>query len=190
MRAKIFVGDTLDFVTDAPNFPASGGWTLNYRLVPFVTGNAIEIVAATYEVDRYRVQVPNTDTANWAVGKYSWAAYVTKGAGERYTVANGQTELLPNPHTTSAPLDTRSHPRKVLDAVMAVIENRASSSQRDLVAYTIGSRSQQFDQADTKASLLELKSKYEWFVANEDARESLAAGKPNPRNVRIRFGAS
>ena len=31
-------------------------------------------------------------------------------------------------------------------------------------------------------------SRLKWLVANEDAREKIAAGLPNPRNVGIRFG--
>ena len=57
-----------------------------------------------------------------------------------------------------------------------------------MVAYTIGSRSKQFDAAESKAALLELHSKYKWLVANEDARARIAGGQPNPRSVRVRFG--
>jgi len=96
--------------------------------------------------------------------------------------------ILPR-YDQAANLDDRSHERKVLEAIEAVIENRASATQREMVAYTIGSRSKQFDVQESKAALLELHSKYKWLVANEDARARIAGGQPNPRSVRIRFGS-
>jgi len=189
MRSEIVVGDTLNFLTTTPGYLASESWVLTYRLVPRAAGPAPITINATPEGDDHRVIVAAATTATWTAGDYSFEAYVTKAA-ERYRVESGQVTLKVNPATATT-LDNRSHPRKVLEALKAAMEGRAlSSTQRELVAYTIGSRSQTFDSEDDRATLLVEISKYEWLVANEDAREKIAAGQANPRDVRIRFGQS
>ena len=186
MRTEIVAGDTLNFLTTATGYPASDGWALTYKLIPKSAGPAVITINATPEGDDHRVIVAAATTAAWTAGDYSFEAYVTKAA-ERYRVETGQVRIAANPATATV-LDNRSHERKVLEAIEAVIENRASQTQREMVEYTIGSRGQKFDASESKAALLELHSKYKWLVANEDARGAIAAGQPNPRNVRIRFG--
>jgi hypothetical protein len=189
MKDQIVAGDTLNFLTSVPAYPASAGWVLTFKLIPRVvaTGPVLSF-SASAEGDDHRVNVVAATTAGWALGDYSWQSYVTKAA-ERYTAAFGSTKIVANP-ATAASLDNRSHERKVLEAIEACIENRASTSQREMVAYTIGNRSQQFDTTESKSALLELHSKYKWLVANEDARAAIAAGRPNPRLVRVRFGSA
>lgn len=171
-----------DLSTD---YPADGGWTLTYWLkkTGATPGNLSIVAAASGKF--FAVSVLAATTAAYAAGEYTWTALVTKAAETR-EVDSGKLTILPR-YDVAANLDDRSHAVKVLQAIEAVIENRASSTQREMVAYTIGSRSQQFDAADTKTALLELHSKYKWLVANEDARAALAAGQPNPRDVRVRF---
>jgi hypothetical protein len=189
---QIIAGDTLDFTVEVNDFPASDGWTLKYRLTPrFTTPTQAPIdLAATTNADgeRYDIEAGPATTAAWKAGAYTWARWVEK-AGARQTLdESGQLEVKADPSATAQGFDSRSHPRKVLEAIEAVIESRASQTQREMVAYTIGSRSQTLDAQESKAALLELHSKYKWLVANEDAREKIAAGLPNPRNVGIRFG--
>lgn len=45
MQDVLIVGDTLDFVTSVPAYPASSGYTLKYRLIPRVSGTAITLTA-------------------------------------------------------------------------------------------------------------------------------------------------
>lgn len=186
MRTEIVVGDTLNFLTTTTGYPASAGWVLTYKLIPKTVGPAVISIPSTPEGDDHRVIVTAAVTAAWVAGEYSFEAYVTK-ALERYRVESGQVRIAVNPATATS-LDNRSHERKVLEAIEAVIENRASQTQREMIEYTIGSRSQKFDAIESKAELLKLHSKYKWLVANEEARAAIAAGQPNPRNVRIRFG--
>lgn len=184
-------GDTLDFQVDVPDYPSGDGWTLKYRLTPRFTSptqTPIELTAIANADGSYQVQAGPTATAAWTAGAYTWARWVEKSGARQTLNERGQLEVRPNPATSAAGLDTRSHVRKVLEAIEACIESRASTTQREMVAYAIGNRSQQFDPQDNRAALLELRSKYLWLVANEDAREQIAAGQPNPRMVGIRFG--
>lgn len=188
---EIVVGDTLDFGVSVPDYPATAGWTLKYRLTPrFATPPTPPVtLTAAPDGSDYRITVGPATTSLWTAGAYTWARWVEKSGARQTLNESGQLLMKADPATTNQGFDSRSHARKVLEAIQAILEDRSSSTQRELVAYTIGSRSQQFDQADTKASLIELKSKYEWLVANEDARDAIAAGLPNPRLIRVRFGA-
>lgn len=194
MNKEIIAGDTLDFYDDVPEFPPSGGWTLKYRLIPRFASPAQSpiTITASAEGERYRVQAAAGVTTGWVPGWYGWSRWVEKTGPIRQSLGYGQIRVLTNPETSPAQgsYDTRSHNRKVLEAIEAVIEGRASSSQREMVSYAIGNRSQSFDPNESKASLLELRSKYLWLVKNEDDRDALAAGLPNPRDVHIRFGGS
>jgi hypothetical protein len=188
----LIAGDTLDFTVEVPEYPASDGWTLKYRLTPrFTTPTQTPIdLAATTNADgaRYDIQAAPSTTAGWKAGSYTWARWVEKTGARQTLSESGQLEIKADPALTAQGFDSRSHARKVLEAIKAVIESRASQTQREMVEYAIGSRSQKFDASESKAALLELHSKYKWLVANEDARDKIAAGEPNPRIVGIRFG--
>lgn len=178
MRATLIVGDTLDFLTTVLSYPPADGWTLKYRLVPRVSGTPIAITAAT-EGDHYRVQVGPTTTAAWLAGEYSWSSWVEK-SGARVTVDDGTITLLPDPAIVTA-RDSRTHAAKVLDAIRAVIENRASLDQEE---YTIGGRSLR---RTPLSELRVLEQRYASRVANEEAAEALADGTAVARTVRVRF---
>lgn len=186
----VVAGDTLDFPVSVPDFPSTDGWTLKYRLTPRFTSPVMAPVVLTALANAdgsYQVQASPAATALWAAGFYTWARWVEK-AGARQTLdESGQLQVKPDPAATVQGFDSRSHPRKVLDAIVAVLEARATRTQRELVGQTIGIRSQQFDAAETKEKLLEFKSRYQWLVQNEVDREKIAAGHPNPRDIRIRF---
>src|SRR6266540_4169192 len=166
------------------DFPADGGWTLTYffKKTGATPGNFSLVAVASGKF--FAVTETAANSAARVPGTYTWVGVVVKGAETRQ-IDEGRVTILPR-YDQAANLDDRSHERKVLEAIEAVIENRASATQREMVAYTIGSRSKQFDAAESKAALLELHSKYKWLVANEDARARIAGGQPNPRSVRIR----
>lgn len=167
------------------DFPASGGWALKYwfKKTGAVPGNFS--IDATASGAFFAVTVLAATTSAYVAGDYTWAAIVTKAA-ELRQIDTGRLKILPR-YDQAANLDDRSHERKMLEAIEAVIQARATSTQREMVEFTIGSRGQKFDTAESKAALLELHSKYKWLVANEDDRAKLAAGLPNPRNIGIRF---
>lgn len=182
---ELVAGDTWSWTKSLGDYPAPT-WTLTYYLRS--REGETSFAAAASGAD-HLVTVTAATTAAYKAGRYGWTAVATSGS-ERHTVETGELVVLPDPAATGAGQDPRTHARKVLEAIEAVIESRASSTQRELVAYTIGSRSQTFDAEENKASLLELHSKYKWLVANEEARARVASGLSNPRDIRIRFGQS
>lgn len=181
MIDSIIVGDTLDFETEVPDYPATDGWTLYFRLVPRVAGAAITITCATAAngID-YRAQVAPATTATWTAGEYTWNSYVAK-SGARYTVEDGQVTLLPDPGVTTAPFDNRSHARKTLAAIEAVIEGRASQDQME---YSIGDRSLK---RMPIVDLLMFRTQYRAEVRREDNDERIANGQPTNNRILVRM---
>lgn len=172
LNLTITSGDTYDEEVTVVDYPKSDGWALSYRLIPRVSGTAITFTAGAsqYNAIDYRVQVSAATTALWTAGFYSWAALVTKAA-ERFLIDTGEVEVKADPGVSDAPSDTRTHARKTLDAIEAVIEGRAT---KDQMAYTIGTRSLQ---RTPLADLLKFRAAYRSEVLAEEA----VAGKFIPR---------
>jgi hypothetical protein len=77
--------------------------------------------------------------------------------------------------------DGRTHARKVLDAIEAVIEGRATS---EVAEYQIAGRELRYIPIP---ELLQLRDKYRGEVLREDAASRAARGLPDPRRVFVRF---
>ncbi len=175
----IYAGDTLEFTTSAPDYPASAGWTLKHRLAPRVAGAEIDIVAAA-SGDDHLTSASAATTAGWATGWYTYTTFVEKGA-ERYTLERGQLQVLSASTNLADGTDGRSHARKVLDAIEAVIEGRASLDQQE---YAINGRSLK---RMPIADLLKLRQLYRAEVAGEEVASRLAAGLGGGRKVQVRL---
>jgi len=131
---SVVAGDTWQWDReDLTDYPASE-WTLEYYLVK--SGKQIKIIASA-QGNYFRVNVPATTTANYPAGVYKWNAYVSKGS-DRFKVDNGTLEVKQNYATQIDGYDDRSHVKKVLDAIEAVIEGRAT---QDHLSYSIAGRS-------------------------------------------------
>ena len=183
MRDRVIAGDTLDFVTTLPDYPASGSYTLKYRLAPRSSGSAIDITCAA-DGDDHRCGAAASVTALWAAGEYSWSCWVEKGA-ERYSGTKypwrGECTILPNPATT-ATYDARSPARKALDSINAALATYAEKAH--VVEYEIGGRRMKFN---SNGDLLVMRDKLKAEVWREDAAAQIDAGGGNPRRVYVRL---
>lgn len=169
-------GDTWRWTRTLADYPASAGWALSYTLI---NAAAKITINASASGDDHAVTVNAATTAGYAAGIYDWRARVSK-AGEVYTVGEGRITVR-NAFGGST-FDARSHARKTLEAIEAVIEGRASS---EVSYYMIGNRQLRYM---TPAELLTLRDKYRAEVAREDAAAAVAAGLPDKRRVFVRFG--
>jgi hypothetical protein len=79
------------------------------------------------------------------------------------TVEAGEVRIAPDLSAQGAGVDSRDHVRKVLDAIEAVIENRASIDQQ---SYQINNRSLQRTPLN---ELLKLRSRYRAELAAKNA---------------------
>ena len=113
-------------------------YALEYRFTEDSTGNTNAFtIAATEAESTYLVEIASAVTASLTAGDYQWAAFIIRSSdNQRVVIDQGRTEILPNLQNTTA--DLRSHAKKVLDAIEAVLENRASQDQ---MSYSIAGRS-------------------------------------------------
>lgn len=165
-----------DDLTDYP----SGTYVLTYWFKKKgATGANFSIVAATSGAG-YLVGVAAATTAAYVAGDYSWVAVVTAGSNA-YEVDDGNLTLLPK-YNSVADLDDRSHARRVLDAIEAAIEGRASKVQLE---YSILNRAIKFW---APADLIKFRQQYKSEVAAEEAAANVASGGVNSRRTYVRFG--
>lgn len=179
MQQELIAGDSLNFATSTPAYPASAGWVLSYYLVPRTAGNTPITLAATAEGDAHRVAIAASTTANWAADNYNWAARVDK-AGEKYTVDQGQITIKANPFTAAAGYDGRTQAEKALDDAKAAFASFNPTKSR----YRIGERELVFN---TKAEIIGAIHYWQNEVARERRADALAKGMPDPRKTYVRI---
>lgn len=169
----IVAGDLASWKRTLSDFPAST-WTLSYAFAK--SGSQFTITASASGND-HLISVP---TATWAAGLYTVQGYVTNGS-ERHIVFEADIQIESNLATATGGLDTRSHARKVLDALEAVLEARASKS---IVQWT--GLEQSFSLIPTP-DLVAMREKYRVEYQAEVAASNIARGLGNKRNVFVRF---
>lgn len=183
LPTTIYAGDSLDFDTVVAGYSAADGWALTFRLVPQAQGGSPVSISTLANGEAHNANVSASTTASWGAGAYTWLAYVTK-AGERFTVANGRLEIAANPATAAAGLDTRTHARKVLEAIDALIEGRATVDQEEI---SIAGRSLK---RIPVPDLIKLRQTYVAEVRREDDAARIAAGMGTSRRVYVRFASA
>lgn len=172
---ELVAGDTGKWRRVLAEYPAGAGWSLGYTLVSAAQRYTF---TAAPDGDVHLVTVAASTTANWVANTYTWRAQVSK-SGEVYTVGSGTIVVRPSFATAT---DGRSSARKTFDAIVAVIEGRASS---DVAQYEIAGRQLRYIPIP---ELLALRDRYEAMVLREVAAARSAQGLPDPRRAYVRFG--
>lgn len=177
-------GDQLQFriVNQAP-YQSSDGW--NFTLVLRLENpqdNNVGAYTITATVDGsngdFVMLADKTVTVSWIVGRYQWFVYALNG-NDRETTAEGFVEVTPNLGGTTG--DIRSHARRMLDIIEALLEGRAStdilSSQIDNTHFTrMGFR-----------DITEAHSYYTSQVRLEEAKARVKQGRATGRLIYARF---
>ena len=176
MPVRLIAGDSLVMRLPAAaiDYPSSDGWTVALALSPIAGGTAITVNAVA-EVDAWVVTLTTAAAAALAIGRFGWAIRAAK-TGLRETIMTG--ELLVSADPALANTDRRSHARRVLDAVEAAIEGRASSA--DLEYVFEDGRSVKMMGHD---ELVKLRSAYR----REVAREERTSGARRPMRIVARL---
>lgn len=130
--SKIVAGDSLSWKKSLSDYPAST-WTLVYHLLN--QQKKITITAAA-DGDDHLVEIPIGTSDDYTVGAYKYIATVSDGT-ERYKIDEGRVEVTPD-YANLESADLRTHAEKVLEALEAVIEGKASADQ---LTYSIAGRS-------------------------------------------------
>lgn len=169
---KITAGLTLELAATLTAYPAPD-WTLTVLL----RGPGAIDLTATADGAAHVISVTAAATAEWEPGAYWYSVRVTDGA-DVLQVCEGTTQVLPDLAEVGPGYDGRHHAEKVLAAIEAVLENRATLEQQ---SYTINNRSLQ---RTSLADLLRLRQHYRAEVANlKNGGRSRLVG----RAVRVRI---
>jgi hypothetical protein len=115
-------------------------------------------------------------------GRYRWELVITQiSDSAKVGVARGYWDVLPD--LTTGPTDNRSHARKVLDAVEAVIEGSATKEQSSI---SIAGRSLALRTYD---ELRQIRIDYRAEVESERQSELQKQGKGSTTKILTRFPA-
>lgn len=170
--ASIVAGDRIQWKKTLSDYPA-GTWTLVYYFLN--ASGKFSITAGTDGTD-HSVDVAAATSKAYAAGKYDGQGRVTSGT-DIYVVWRGRIEVLAN-FELAGSRDERTHARKMLEAIEAELEGRATAAQTSMLEYTIGSRNYRRD----PKILLEWRDRYSVEVAAEDVAAAIANGtNPNRR---------
>lgn len=174
---SIVRGLNAEWVLESPLYPATDGWVIEYSIV-----NAAEqhSFASTTVDGAHKVVLDAAATGGYGAGEYFYQA-VAKKDTSAYPVETGTLLVKPNFKDLTSGYDARPHVKKVLDAIEATLEGKAS---KDQARYIIGSR--RLDRY-TFEELLVLRDKYraEWKAYQR--AEKLKQGIGGRNVVLVRF---
>jgi hypothetical protein len=174
-------GDTVTWTISLPDYLPADGWTLKYA---FVSADDQVLVTATDNGDgTYLVTISASSSQAFEEGVYHWQGWVETGEGETlesYTVSRGQVEVRERFEDQTSGYDARSFAKKTLDAIEAVLEDRAT--EKDL-SYSIAGRSL------SKMTLRELQDAREYWLARykEEVRTEEQDRGTRSDKVLVRF---
>lgn len=173
----IEAGTTVKWTKDlSDDYPADDGWSLAYT---FINSAAKFTVSASASGSKFSVTIAAATTAAYTAGVYKWIARVSK-AGEVFTVDEGHCEVTTDINAATT-FDHRTHVKTVLDAIEAVIENRAT---KDQMSYQIAGRSLN---RTPIPDLLVLRDRYKAEYQRELDAERIANGLGTSKKVKVRF---
>jgi hypothetical protein len=174
---RFFEGDTVSWDEKASSDYPATAWTLTYTFV-----NAIGVITAvaTADDDDYTVSLSAAVTATYIPGQYKWVGKVSDIATglEIHTVLSGETEIYRSLDGDTSGYDTRSWAQEALDAVTAVITNRATMDQE---AYSIQGRSLS---RTPMSDLITLRKYLQGEVSKE---QDLVSDGPSSKQAHVRF---
>ncbi|WP_415221962.1 hypothetical protein [Pseudophaeobacter arcticus] len=145
---EIGAGVTFRATVSLPVYPAPE-WSVDLIL----RGPGQIDLASTADGDNHAFHAAAAATKDWPPGHYRYELRASDGV-DVVTVETGETRIAPDLAAIDQSHDGRDHVRKVLDAVEAVIENRATIDQQ---SYQINNRSLQ---RTPLAELMTLRAKY------------------------------
>lgn len=172
LPGELIAGDTWKFSVAHASYPAPT-WSLAVFLQNAGAGYQADGVANGSSFD---VTVTAAVSRGIVPGRYTATARFTKGSEVRSVPAGWVTVRAA---TGKSAADLRSYARRVLDAVQATLEGRASSDQ---LAVAINGRS------ISRIPLGELREWEKQLKLQVAQEEAAARGGLNPRRVRVRFG--
>lgn len=128
----------------------------------------------------YEVSETAATTADWTPGKYYWNLFVIDGS-TRIWIDSGSIEILPD-LSSATEYDGRRHCEKVIEAIEAVIEGKASTDQSSV---SVGGRS---ISRMSFAELIAVRDRYRQELRRIEDAEAIRRGYKPRSTIRVRFG--
>lgn len=172
----IIAGDTIKWKKSFSDYKVSEGWELSYKIGGVADKTLDFGTEITASGDDFLISIPESTSTSWGNGEYWYRGQVSKG-GEKFTVSDGTFKVT----NVSKFYEAIAHTKKVLDAIDAVIEDRATKDQE---SYTIKGRSLS---RTPLADLLTLKSTYTTKYNQLKKAEKLNKGQKGSRIIQTRF---
>jgi hypothetical protein len=133
-----------------------------WGLAVILRGPSAQVITAQPEGAQHRLEASATATKTWAPGAYLYSVRVMRG-DDVLEVERGSTFIARDLEALEGVQDVRTHARRTLDAIEAVIEKRASLDQS---RYVINNR--ELERTPIRDLLL-LKDRYAALVRREEA---------------------
>jgi hypothetical protein len=169
-------------MTAAPAAYPGPDWALSVLLVNAAAATPLDAVWSE-EDEIHTVTVTPAESVLFTAGRYSWYLVATNDTdGLRATLEEGVVDVLPDP-VTATPVNAPSHAYRMLAAIEALLESRATAGDVDIVRAAFRDRQMEYDMA----GLLKLRSQYAALVAQEQDAARIAAGLGSGRFVQTRF---
>lgn len=177
ISSTLRAGDTwLFYQNPVGDYKPSAGYVLTYYLAN--ASGVISIICTTHATeDKWQAAATAAATALYTAGLYSYTAVATKAA-ESVTIDSGEVKILTG---LTAAVDNRTHVKKMLDAIEALLEGRAVA---DVESYSIAGRQL------TKmkfTELVTLRDKYKAEYIGEQQAAKVARGERLSGNIRVKF---
>lgn len=157
LPSKIQAGVTFALTLTLTTYPPDD-WTLTL----IMRGPQAIDLTSTADGGSHLITADAETTAEWAPGRY-WCSLRATDGTEVVELSTGDVEVLRDLAQVTGAFDGRGHVRKVLDAIEAVIEGRASLDQQ---SYKIGDRELV---RMSVAELLKFRDRYRAELAREEA---------------------
>lgn len=176
---KIRSGDTIAWTEEFGDYSSTSGWAFKVRLVGETSYAAI---TASGSGTTYTVTIAASITATYLPGTYKLIGWVEKGS-ERYTMFETTIAVTANQAITVSDAGALSHARRTLALIESAIESYAV---RPVEEITIAGRTLR---RPALATLVTLRSRYQYFVRQEEGAERSANGLDFGGRINVRFGS-
>lgn len=174
---EIIAGFNVEWI-ESPAEYSSSSYGLSATFTLLTSGAVRYTVDAIADGTGFRFTIPAATTAGYTAGNYRIYLYATSGLA-KYLIGQATLVIRPNPLTATG--DTREHNQKMLDAINATLEGRAT---QEYASMTINGYSVSQMPPD---ELLRLRSYYKNEIRKADNADRIASGKPVINKILTKF---
>lgn len=167
--SNIVIGTTFKKTVTLPNYPASQGWTLHYK----INTSTPLVLDSTADGDTHTFLISATTTATYTAGNYAYQIYISNMDGEIYPLGTGTVAF--------EAFGTISNDRKIYEAILAVI---AGTATNEFESMSVNGRMLKYFSPIERENLRNI---YAGRVAAEERKRKAAAGVGASNQVLVAF---